>query len=289
MDIDVVLLTKNSAAQPTVFRTCLDALYREIPVNRLIAVDAHSEDGTREILMEYPRVEFHLVRGNRAVARQYGVERVETEWFLFLDDDVILCRGWWRKAEKHLEPDVGLLWGWDVIANPHSRNRMRVMYYLRKVSEYELMKRNFRHRGGTHDTLVRREAVTDMEIPRDLHVFEDWYIKRHVEEKGYRAVCPEEVYCYHHLTPRFTLENFTLIARLQRKYGLQSGFRTVSNLALAPAKALAILLLSRDPKAASDQFKMYALNFAGRFIVEKEARRIKAGKEDTDFRGRMLF
>ncbi len=182
--IDVILLTKDSYSHSSIFKRCLDTVYREIPINRLIVIDAFSTDETIDFLMNYPNVEIHRSRGNRAAARQYGICQVETDWFMFIDDDVILCRNWFKKALKHLSNDVGLLWGWDVIANKHSRNRMKIMYYLRKMNEYELMKRNFERRGGTHDALIRKEAVEGIKIPSDLHIYEDWYIKDYVERRG---------------------------------------------------------------------------------------------------------
>jgi len=265
MKIDVILITKNSASHTPVFENSLRSLYREVPVKRLIVVDAFSTDDTLKILRKFPNVEIHQLRGNRAVARQYGIEQVETEWFMFIDDDVILCRDWFKIAQKYMLPEVGLIWGWDRICNPHSRNRMKVMYYLRKMDEYHLMLRNFKNRGGTHDTLIRREAVEDIQIPADLHVFEDWYIKTYVEKKGFKCVVPQDLWCLHYLSPKFNLENMTVIARLQKKYGLQSDFENLRNLALALPKCLAILLISMDLQACRDQWRMYFYNFIGRF------------------------
>jgi glycosyltransferase involved in cell wall biosynthesis len=266
--IDVVLLTKNSFSSSPVFKECLDRVYREIPVNRLIVVDAFSSDETLRFLRNYPDVEIHQIHGNRAVARQYAIKLVDTDWFMFVDDDVILCDGWFSRASKYVESieDLGLLWGWDVIANRHSRNRMKIMYYLRRMDEYELMRRNFERRGGTHDTLVRKEAVEGIKIPSDLHVYEDWYIKGYVEERGFRALCPRDVYCFHHLNLSYTPHGVAQIARLQRKYGLQSGLVTLRNFVLAVPKSLAILLVSGDLKASSDQLRLYVYNFMGRFM-----------------------
>lgn len=144
---------------------------------------------------------------------------------------------------------------------------MKVMYYLRKMSEYKLMVRNFKNRGGLHDTLIRREAVENIKIPKDLHVYEDWYVKKYVEDKGYLAIAPEDLWCLHYLNPSYTLRNLTIIAKLQRKYGLQSGFITLRNLMLAPAKCIAILALTGDWKSCRDQWNMYFYNFIGRFLL----------------------
>jgi len=266
LEIDVILITKNSATHTPVFERSLRSLYCNVPVKRLIVVDDFSDDDTLKILERFPKVEVHRLRGNRAVARQYGIKLVETDWFMFIDDDVILCKDWFKIAQKYMLPAVGLIWGWDKICNPHSRNRMKVMYYLRKMDEYHLMLRNFQRRGGLHDTLIRKEAVEGIQIPPDLHVYEDWFIKTYVEKKGFKCVAPEELWCLHYLNPKYDLRSVATIARLQRKYKLQTDFIALRNFALALPKCLAILIITGDLQAAKDQWKMYAYNMIGRVI-----------------------
>jgi glycosyltransferase involved in cell wall biosynthesis len=264
LKVDVVLITKNSATHTPIFERSLRSVYREVPVKRLIVVDGFSTDDTLKILERFPKVEVHQLKGNRAVARQYGIGQVETDWFMFVDDDVILCKDWFKNAQKHMLPNVGLIWGWDRVSNPHARNRIKVMYYLRKIDEYHLMLRNFKKRGGTHDALIRKEAVKDIQIPPELHVYEDWYIKTHVERKGFKCVVPPDLWCLHYLNPKYDLKNMVTIAKLQKKYRVQSDFETLRNFALALPKCLAILLTSMDLQACRDQWKMYAYNFIGR-------------------------
>lgn len=263
--IDVILITKNAQQYSPLFQKSLDTLFKEVPVSRLLVVDAFSTDKTLEVLQQYPKVEVHQIQGNRALARQYGIEHIETSWFLFLDDDVILCPNWWKTALKYMqEPQIGLIWGWSRTINPHTRNRMKIMYYLRRKSEYALQLRVFQHRGGTHDTLIRRLAIQDIQIPRDLHIFEDWYIKQFVEAKGFHTIAPNDLWCYHWLNPNFTYTAIAEIARLAKKYKLETTFQTIFKFILSLPKALAILLVTGDFKAAADQFKFYTYNFLGR-------------------------
>lgn len=265
--IDVIMITKNSAEHSPIFERVLTRLYQEVPVSRLLLVDGHSTDETVDIARQYPCVAIYPVPGNRAVARQFGIAQVETEWFLFLDDDVLLGPQWWKIAQKHMADEtVGMIWGWDRLGYEPTRNRMKIMVYLRRMDEHALMVKNFAHRGGTHDTLIRTKAVETIQIPPDLHVYEDWYIKEHVMAQGYTVVAPDDLYCYHVYRPTFTPHALYEIARLQKKYGLQSGLVTLRNLVLAVPKALAILLFTRDWEAMSDQLKMYVYNFIGRFV-----------------------
>jgi hypothetical protein len=269
--IDVCMLTKNSFSRSTggiIFRKCLESIKKNVPVNNFIVIDKYSKDETKNAIREYfPNAIVISSNSLRGKAREIGIKHVQTEWFMFVDDDVVLCNEWFKKAKRYMKTHIGLIWGWDKVANLHARNRMKIMYYFRKMSEYDLMKRNFVRRGGLHDTLIRTCLVKDIKIPNKLHVYEDWYIKDYIERKRYKAIAPKDVYCYHYLNPEYTLESCALIAKLQKEYKLQSGYITLRNFILALPKALAILVISRDLKAAKDQWKYYAYLFIGRFLL----------------------
>jgi len=156
-------------------------------------VDNHSTDGTLKILGEfqekYPNVQVVQDGGTRATARSEGIRRVNTDWFLFVDSDVILCKNWFQKANAYLHDDVGAVWGIEVWSTIRDVRMLKFFLWItRKI---------FDIRGGTHDTLVRREAVKDLQIPCDLHVFEDAYIKNHITNKGFRVVACYDPYCIH--------------------------------------------------------------------------------------------
>ncbi|MEM3590703.1 MAG: glycosyltransferase family A protein [Candidatus Bathyarchaeia archaeon] len=121
MRVDVVLLTKNSL-KPCL-PECVKSIYDNVPVNRLIVVDGGSTDGTLEFLEKMPSVEIiDDSRGNRATARQKGIEAVETEWHLHVDSDVMLCRDWFAKASRYIQDDVGAIWGVAIPIEPHTFN-----------------------------------------------------------------------------------------------------------------------------------------------------------------------
>jgi glycosyltransferase involved in cell wall biosynthesis len=187
----VVLLTKNSER---LLEKCLNSLYTNVPVARLIAVDGYSTDGTLEILKEF-NVKYHNVEvisdhGTRASARQKGMERVKTEWFMFIDSDVVLCKDWYKKAAAKINPNVGAVWGtevWSTIKNP----KMLKLFLI-------ITRKIFEIRGGTHDTLIRTELVKDIQVPKSLHVFEDTYIKDWITQKGFLVVACYSPFCIHY-------------------------------------------------------------------------------------------
>ncbi len=191
--VDVVILTKDS---DDLLRTCLNSVYENIPVNRLIAVDGHSSDDTLKILEEYEgkygNIRILEEEGTRGKARGTGIRAVETDWFVFVDSDVVLSEDWFLKATKQMAPDVGAIWGVDIPGS--ATNKLIVSALLRMES------RVFDLRGGCHDLLVRTEAVRDIRIPNHLHTMEDAYIRDWILSKNYRVVKSFSALCRHYKT-----------------------------------------------------------------------------------------
>jgi len=229
--VDVVLLTKNSER---ILEKCLSSVYENVPVNQLIVVDGFSDDGTLEILdrfnRKYGNVKVVFDQGTRATAREKGIRFVSTEWFMFVDSDVILSRDWYKKALQHLDKSAGAVWGIEVWSTIQNLTMLKIFLSVtRKI---------FDLRGGTHDTLIRTELVKDIQIPRNLHVFEDAYIKEWIAKKGYRVVACYSPYCVHFRpkevwTLRGSLNlvadavrfgSLKLVAKLVLPYGLYSAY-----------------------------------------------------------------
>ena len=196
MKIDVVMLTKDSEY---ILRRCLNSVYRNIPVNNLIVVDGFSKDNTLSILEEfnekYGNLRIIKDRGTRAKAREIGIENVETEWFMFVDSDVILCKDWYKKAQRYVNSGVGAVWGINVDVVPNFKSRIFHKLALHVARE------SFKIRGGLHDTLILHEAVKGIKIPAHLHAYEDAYVIRWIKEGGYKVQICEDIYCLHYRPP----------------------------------------------------------------------------------------
>ncbi|MDR2699848.1 MAG: glycosyltransferase family 2 protein [Nitrososphaerota archaeon] len=229
--IDVILLTKNSAQ---VLSKCLNALYQNVPVHRLIVVDGYSTDDTLAIVETYDQIHHNVDiifdHGTRASARQKGIMAVQTEWFMFIDSDVVLCHDWFKKATKNIKPHVGAIWGievWSTLKNP----KMLKLFLI-------ITRKIFEIRGGTHDTLIRSELVKDIQIPNKLHVFEDAYIKEYITKKGYTSVACYDPFCIHFrsnsvwtfkgslnlVIESLLLGNPRLISKLLLSYSIYTGY-----------------------------------------------------------------
>ena len=148
------MLTKNSQH---LLSKCLTSIYQNVPIKNLIIIDGFSTDRTLEILEKFNRkygnVLLCQIEGSRAKARTEGIRKVSTEWFMFVDSDVLLCRDWFKKIKADLADGVGAVWGLNVDVLPNVSNK----WFLKFQSM--VAKRCFKLRGGMHDTLILHKAV----------------------------------------------------------------------------------------------------------------------------------
>jgi glycosyltransferase involved in cell wall biosynthesis len=194
--IDVIVLTKNSEH---LLQRCLVSIYQNVPVNKLIVVDGFSTDGTLKIVSafkkQYGNIKVLNMNGSRARAREKGIAEVGTDWFLFVDSDVILSKGWFEKAKPKMQNNVGAIWGVNIDVIPNLTNK-RFLNLQRLIA-----RQCFTLRGGTHDTLIRRNLVEDIKIPEHLHTYEDAFIMNWIKDKGFKTVVGENIYCLHFKAP----------------------------------------------------------------------------------------
>ena len=210
MHIDVILLTKNSEH---LLSRCLNAVYQNVPIKNLIAIDGYSTDRTQEILLRFNRkygnVSLFQMHGSRAAARTEGIRRVSTDWFMFVDSDVLLCNGWSKKAHADMLEGVGVVWGLNVDVIPNIKNK-RILT-LQSI----IARKAFNLRGGMHDTLILRKAVDGMRIPEHLHTYEDAYIVQYIASRGFKVAVGNDIYCLHYKPP----SNWSLKNGLQQATG----------------------------------------------------------------------
>jgi len=214
--IDVVMLTKNSEH---LLNKSIKSIYDNVPVNRLIIIDGSSVDNTLSILhkinKKHGNIRVIIEKSSRAKARERGIKEVETEWFMFVDSDVILCKDWYKKIQKYLKDDVGAIWGLNIDVIPNVKNK----FFLKSLM---LVAREcFKLRGGMHDTLIRRKLVEDIKIPEELHAYEDLYIVNWIKKKGYKVLVGNQIFCLHYRPfTDWNIKESVSLASLEIKCGL---------------------------------------------------------------------
>jgi len=274
MKIDIVLLTKNSFSrcEKGVFEECLETVKKEIPIKNLIVVDCFSKDDTLRILKNHFPDKLKLIQSDalRGKAREIGIKNVETEYFMFVDDDVILSPCWFDKAVRFFEndPNVGAVWGVDRVYRHGKRTGGTIlMSKVRNMTPDEIMIRNFKIRGGTHDILIKTEIVKNIVIPADLHIYEDAFIKEYIEHKGYKVIPTSDVWCIHKRPKsKWNVAKGVQLAFLEQKYGYlhyHTLYYVLRNFVLSFPKALLIYVLSRNIGESVDQFLYYTMMLIG--------------------------
>lgn len=164
-NVDVIMRTKNSTLM---LKECLESICAEIPVRRIIIVDAGSTDQTKEIALSYENVEFHMRPDlNLGQATHFGFSKAQTEWVAVIDSDIILRKGWFNGMKKYME-DTDAVEG------------SRIDHY-----SFDVQKDARAYNGGGFgQTLLKREPVLQMDI--DVPFGEDTIIKYNFDKQGKR-------------------------------------------------------------------------------------------------------
>jgi glycosyltransferase involved in cell wall biosynthesis len=202
LTIDVVMITKNSA-KPCL-KDSIDSIIRNIPLNNLIIVDSFSTDETIKIINEF-NIDKKIVQINaaRGEAREIGINEVVTNFFAFVDSDVILSDNWFEKIVSNLLPDTGAIEG-------NVMSKEGIVQKIKKES-----------RAYTNCTLLRTESIKGITIPKEINVYEDQYIRRYIERNCYKWIKVSDP-CSLHLSLSNRIDDAFEIGRIGGKYKLIS-------------------------------------------------------------------
>jgi len=144
-----------------------------------------------------------------AQARKLAISHVETEWFAFIDSDIMLFPDWFKILGNLREKNVGGIQGTDQYANESLINYSEWQENIWKkkflhetadqISVFNLdsFKRD-RVRGLTHNTLVRTSCVKDWNPPLGLNVGEDHHLFLDVVKQRYNWIVVNNPVCLHY-------------------------------------------------------------------------------------------
>jgi len=179
-----------------------------------------------------------------AKARQELMERVDTDWFAFVDDDVKLRPDWWPTVTGMISSEVGGVEGlWSYLAgdkrvDDYTRAMARLARLLGQESWRDRIDRAF-----TGDTLVRTEAVKNIRMP-NIPVWEDEYIRRWVEKNGFKWLRTPHVVCDH--LRRYNLKPSYNVGKYGYYLGRVSMKAQLERVAQLPFKVLFALAYTGD-------------------------------------------
>jgi len=251
--LDVIVLTKNSEKH---LRECLESIYTAIPVHHLIIVDAFSTDKTIEIVENFRRKYGNVImiqdKALRGKAREIGIRHVDTEWFSFVDSDIVLISKWFNEVRKHMGPKIGAI----------QTANIKTLYPSKEFSEYDNATKKLRkhfygkeervmmNRGCGAATLVRTELVESIQIPNWLNYGEDEYIRKYILQQNYNYLeLPINV--GKHLKD-YRRENWNKNIRIDGATDRLLDRRPVKNLLVLllkqPLKSFLVVFASRNPK-----------------------------------------
>jgi len=200
--VDVVVLTKNSAIT---LDLVIRGIRHAVPVNKLVIVDGGSTDGTLEIARKHG-ARIILGKGKIGQARLAGVREVETEWFCFIDSDILLYPFWYRRLIRWTrEPNV--VW---VGGLPMEQSRILQSYAYFK--SHGLNHPEFSKPVALSNSLLRRDIVLECKewLRDDIHGGEDSILYDFVDSKGYRIVKDFSSFACLHLPDCFLHDIYAL-------------------------------------------------------------------------------
>lgn len=176
--VDVCLPTKNPDEH--VVGEAITALVQSIRQAGLSVGTVYVLDSTDKIQTELcfmhhtgkPDVDVSLDYTKRSMsladAREELINRVDTDWFVFLDDDALVSEAY-----------ISWLWDWTTCDRVGAVRGRKQRHIDRHATEW--LKQRVR-RAGVHCLLVRTEAVQGLSYPRDITgVYEDEYLRHHIE------------------------------------------------------------------------------------------------------------
>jgi len=167
---------------------------REIPIHHFIVVDRFSTDETINTIKKYSEPIVVYSQENLAKARSIGIDLVDTEYFVFLDDDVELPIGWFNRLTGFIEHRVGAVHEqiiWFGLVGKHSKFiPARFVKWesatLKRGLVTDLSREgSLKARGYTFATIIKTSIVKDWKPSSIICAYEDYLLTRHVLEKGY--------------------------------------------------------------------------------------------------------
>jgi glycosyltransferase involved in cell wall biosynthesis len=183
--VDILMVTLDAQAY---LEKCLDTVYREIPVNKVIVVEGGSKDKTVEILNKYPRTEIHVRPDIRTTGKGYEflLTCATTPWIVFMDADIGIPEGWYDEMSRYRDK-------YDFFG---CKRIMHYEFYRVDTTSLDINKRPM---GAPW--LAKLDCLKNYHVDDDyMWRATDMLLRQVVEKDGYRFGKVSTTYHYHHTT-----------------------------------------------------------------------------------------
>jgi glycosyltransferase involved in cell wall biosynthesis len=175
--MDYVIVTYNDI--DTIDAT-IKSIKKQENVNRLIVIASlRSSDGTLKFVQAHEDVDLVGTEDvGLAYARELAIQIVETEWFVFVDGDVVLSDTWIKEMYDNMQYceqfNLGAMFGY-LYRNEEQAEDLKVNCKTKVITT----------RMFTHNTIIRTDAAKDWVPNEQINAYEDYLLTQHIIKKGY--------------------------------------------------------------------------------------------------------
>jgi GT2 family glycosyltransferase len=189
MKADLVMWAKNGAnTLPTVLKRADEVLPHEA-IDKKIFVDDGSTDESREIAKDFGWTVYENEKGGVGSGANTGFHHVEHEYFISLEQDLVLARDWFDRVPRHLEKkNVAVAQGWRLPDQP----------VLREIDEFAFEKSKFTL-NSIDNTIYRSKIVRSLGgFPEDIkYGAVDTHLRLRIENLGLKWIIDPTVVSIH--------------------------------------------------------------------------------------------
>lgn len=251
--VDLVMWAKNGARMlPAVLKRVNEVIPSEA-INKKIFVDDHSTDGSSAIAKHFGWLVFPNEKGGVGSGANIALRQVISEYFVSLEQDVVLAKDWWEKIPRHLErKTVAVAQGWRI--SNHS--------IIGKIDEYS-MERFKLSLCSIDNTIYKTKVIRALGgFPEHLkYTGVDAYIHQRVLNAGFKWFTDSSVVSVHlrkgglrEQIRRYYLYGMDMQVLEKEEYmkdiGMKSDLRRSASIALfSPFRGFEIAIKKRCPQA----------------------------------------
>jgi glycosyltransferase involved in cell wall biosynthesis len=242
--VDLCMWAKNGARYLPYVLKRIDDVIPARNVNKKILVDDSSTDTTVEIARAFGWEIFRNTEGFISGGTREALKNVESEFFVSVEQDILLARNWWDRIPKYMkDPLVVVAQGIRVPTHPT----------LRCLAEYSAAK-DRRQLGYSIDNNIFRTSLLRMlgGFPGKCQIYVDNELLKLVNRtKYYKWIVDEHVVSYHirESILRTASQGYkqAMLAENERFSGV-SLLPLLRSVATSPARGLQIALKKRHPE-----------------------------------------